>query len=268
MKEECFKLTDGRNLTWYETGQGRPLVLLHGWAMAAAAFSELASLLANDFRLLIPDLPGHGKSDPAGNNDLYGVASSLNRWLAAIESTPVALGGWSLGGMLALEMARQKPLAIERLVLIGTTPRFASGDDWTFGLPVVQVRALARNLERRFETTLSDFFNLAFAGEDISKERLREIRNFAVKRGPLPDPGAALTLLEGLAVQNQLDTLAQIGQTTLVMHGEMDQITPLAAGKYLAEALPHGQLMEFPGVGHALFLSRPQEVAAKLREFC
>jgi pimeloyl-[acyl-carrier protein] methyl ester esterase len=268
VKEECFKLIDGRNLTWYETGQGRPLVLLHGWAMAASAFSELASLLAADFRLMIPDLPGHGKSDPAGRNDLCAIATSLNSWLATVEDSPVALGGWSLGGMLALEMARQKPLAIERLVLIGTTPRFTSGGDWTFGLPVVQVRALARNLERRFETTLADFFNLAFAGEDISKERLQEIRNFAVKKSPLPDSGAALTLLQGLAVHNQLEALAQVGQRTLVMHGEMDQVTPLAAGKYLAETLPRGQFIEFPGVGHGLFLSRPQEVAAKLREFC
>lgn len=268
MKEESFNLPDGRILTWYETGQGRPLVLLHGWAMSAAAFSELSLLLAADFRLLIPDLPGHGKSAPASKNDLDGIARTLNCWLAAIESSPVALGGWSLGGMLALEMARQEPLAIELLVLLGTTPRFTSGDDWTFGLPAVQVRALARNLERRFETTLADFFSLAFAGEDISRERLREIRNFAVKQSALPDQGAALALLNVLAVQDQLDTVAEINQPTLVMHGEFDQITPLAAGRYLAEILPHGKFMEFAGVGHGPFLSRPQEVAAKVREFC
>ena len=237
MKAERFKLPDGRELSWYETGRGRPLVLLHGWAMSAAAFGELAEMLADDFRLLI-------------------------------ESTPVALGGWSLGGMLALEMAGQKPLAIDRLLLIGTTPRFTSGGNWTFGLPAVQVRALARNLERRFETTLADFFNLAFAGEDISRERLRAIRNFAVKHSSLPDRKAALALLEELANQNQLELVAQIDQPTLVIHGELDKISPLAAGRYLAETLPMGEFLEFPGVGHAPFLSQPQDVADKIMEFC
>jgi pimeloyl-[acyl-carrier protein] methyl ester esterase len=217
---------------------------------------------------LIPDLPGHGASSPAVQNDLVSIAAALNCWLEATESTPVALGGWSLGGMLALEMARQKPLRIDRLLLIGTTPRFTSGDDWTFGLPEVQVRALGRNLARRFETTLADFFNLAFAGEDISKERLHAIRSFAVKRSSLPDRIAAMELLNGFCEQNQLDLLTHIDQPALIIHGELDQITPLAAGRYLANKLPHGEFLEFSGVGHGPFLSRPQEVVDRILEFC
>jgi pimeloyl-[acyl-carrier protein] methyl ester esterase len=268
LKLERFKLPDGGDLAWYEVGNGRPLVLLHGWATSASVFSELVTMLADDFRLLIPDLPGHGASSPAVQNDLVSIAAALNCWLEATESTPVALGGWSLGGMLALEMARQKPQKIDRLLLIGTTPRFTSGDDWTFGLPEVQVRAFGRNLARRFETTLADFFNLAFAGEDISRERLRAIRNFAVKQSPLPDQVAAMELLNGFSEQNQLDLLTHIDQPALVIHGELDQITPLAAGRYLAEQLPHGEFLEFSGVGHGPFLSRPQEVVGRILEFC
>ena len=268
MKRERFTLPDGGDLAWYQAGNGRPLVLLHGWATSASVFSELVAMLADDFRLLVPDLPGHGASSPAVQNDLESIATTLNCWLATIESAPVALGGWSLGGMLALEMARQKPQRIDRLLLIGTSPRFTSGDDWTFGLPEVQVRALGRSLARRFEATLADFFNLAFAGEDISKERLRAIRRFAVKQSPLPDQVAAMELLKGFSEQNQLDLLSQIDQPALVIHGGLDQITPLAAGRYLAASLPHGEFLEFPGVGHGPFLSRPQEVVARILEFC
>jgi pimeloyl-[acyl-carrier protein] methyl ester esterase len=261
-------LPDGGELAWYEAGNGRPLVLLHGWATSASVFSELVVMLADDFRLLIPDLPGHGASSPAVQNDLESIATTLNLWLATIESAPVALGGWSLGGMLALSMARQKPQRFDRLVLIGTSPRFTSGDDWNFGLPEVQVRALGRNLARRFEPTLADFFDLAFAGEDISKERLSVIRSFAVKQSPLPDQFAALGLLNGFSEQNQKDLLSHIDQPALIIHGELDQITPLAAGRYLAEMLPHGEFLEFIGVGHGPFLSRPQEVVDRILEFC
>ena len=97
MKERQFQRADGRQLTWYETGQGRPLVLLHGWAMSAAAFQELAGLLAVNFRVLVPDLPGHGTSSPTGQNDLAGLSDVLTDWLTALETEPYTLVGWSLG---------------------------------------------------------------------------------------------------------------------------------------------------------------------------
>ncbi len=268
MKSASFKLPDGRQLIWYEVGQGRPLVLLHGWAMSAAVFSEVASLLSADFRLLIPDLPGHGDSAPSPQNDLAGIAADLGAWIAATTKTPVTLIGWSLGGMLSLEIARQNKVPVEKLVLVGTTPRFTQSENWPFGLPSVQVRVLVRNLQRRFEATLADFFSLAFAGEEISKERLRTIRAFAVRKSPLPDPAAALGLLKMLAVQDQRAILTEIHQPALVLHGDLDQIAPVAAGRSLAEMLPQGSFSELPGVGHGPFLSQPEETVARIREFC
>ena len=231
MKESCFKFSDGRQLTWYEIGQGRPLVLLHGWSMSAVVFSEIAAMLSSGFRLLIPDLPGHGGSSPALQNDLAGITDDLICWIAAVENEPVILAGWSLGGMLSLEITHQHKLPVDRLLLIGTTPRFTQCRDWSFGLPSVQVRALVRNLERRFEATLGDFFSLAFAGEQISKERLRAIRTFAVRQGSLPDPGVAQSLLSMLETQDQREILSEIQQPALVLHGVLDQITPVAAGR-------------------------------------
>ncbi len=268
MKEARFNLLDGRVLTWYEAGRGKPLVLLHGWAMSAAVFREIVDLLAADFRLLVPDLPGHGKSSPAAQNDLAGLASVLVSWLDAVSPLPPGLVGWSLGGMLSLELARQQELPVDRLVLISTTPRFTLGEDWDCGLPPAQVRALARNLERRFEATLADFFSLAFAGEEIDSERLLAIRRFAVKRSPLPDPAAACGLLDVLAAQDQRASLAAIRQPALVLHGGQDRITPVAAGQYLAQTLPRGDFVGFAGIGHGPFLSQPSRVADLVREFC
>lgn len=267
MKESRFSLPGGRVLTWYQAGCGKPLVLLHGWAMSAAVFREIAQLLAPHFRILAPDLPGHGHSSPPIRNDLAGISDDLARWLAAVAGEPLGMVGWSLGGMLSLELASRPNIAVERLVLISTTPRFTLDDDWAFGLPPGQVRSLARNLERRFETTLADFFALAFAGEDIDPDRLLAIRRFAVKRSPLPDRAAARGLLDVLAVQDQRAALADIRQPTLVMHGEQDRISPAAAGRFLADRLPGGQFASFPGIAHGPFLSRPGEVAEKIREF-
>jgi pimeloyl-[acyl-carrier protein] methyl ester esterase len=268
VKKACFSLPDKRQLVWYETGQGRPLVLLHGWSMSAAVFSEIAALLSGEFRLLIPDLPGHGESSPAPQNNLEELSADLACWLIATTQTPVILLGWSLGGMLALELSRLHQTLAERLVLIGTTPRFTLSNDWSFGLPSAQVRALARNLERRFEATLADFFSLAFAGEKLSPERLRAIRTFAVCKSPLPDHGVSTGLLSLLETQDQRKILSEIHQPALVLHGNLDQIVPIAAGRYLAERLPQGVLAEMVGVGHGPFLSQPMAAVAKIREFC
>jgi len=268
LKQFTFELPGERHLNWYEIGQGQPMVLLHGWSMSAGVFSELASLLSADFRLLIPDLPGHGGSSPARQSDLNGLSSDLSCWLTAVVKSSFTLVGWSLGGMLALELARQEELPVDRLVLIGTTPRFTLNDDWNFGLPLLQVRALTRNLGRRFESTLADFFALAFNGESISMDRLRTIRRFAVKQSPFPDLSVALDLLDMLSVQDQREDLHEICKPALVLHGDLDQIAPVAAGRYLAGKLPAGSFVNFPGVGHSPFLSQPQEVAAKILEFC
>ena len=148
------------------------------------------------------------------------------------------------------------------------TPKFTIGDDWTFGLPATQVRAMARNLKRQFEKTLAEFFALTFAGESLPVGRLRAIRNFAVRAGSLPDQDVAFALLNMLAKQDQRDILPDIRIPALVLHGELDRISPVGAGRAMADLLPLGEFESFAGLGHAPVLSKPREIAARLLEFC
>jgi len=268
MKARQFQTARGGRLTWYETGQGRPLVLLHGWAMSAAAFNELAGLLAVNFRVLVPDLPGHGESTPAEQHDLAGVSALLTEWLTSLGVESCALVGWSLGGMLSLQIVNDGIFPVQRLALIGSTPKFTIGDDWPYGLPATQVRAMARNLQRQFEATLAEFFALTFAGETISIDRLRAIRNFAVRASSLPDQDAAFALLNKLAEQDQRDLLPGIQVPALVLHGELDRISPVGAGRAMADCLPLGEFVSLAGIGHAPFFSKPHDIAARLSDFC
>lgn len=261
------QLPDGRILSWQESGTGVPLVLLHGWSLSGDAFAELAGRLTG-CRLLFPDLPGHGRSTPSVEATLPALADDIAAWLAVVAPGPVSLGGWSLGGMVALELAARDRLPVARLLLLAATPRFTTADGWPHGLPPIQVRALRRNLERRFEATLGEFFNLTFAAGEVDAERLRAIRAFAVRPGGLPDRQTAGACLGLLAEQDQRPLLTKIACPALVLHGGLDRVTPVAAGRQLAAALPHGRLLELPGAGHAPHWTRPAEVAAAIREFC
>ncbi len=257
--------------SWREIGQGPSLVLLHGWSMSHAVFAELADLLAADFRLLIPDLPGHGASAPVEPYipcSLSSFAQILALWLKNLEVQQVDLLGWSLGGQVALQFAAIFPQRVRKLLLISTTPRFCAGDDWSAGLPTKELRALRRRLKSRYLATMGEFFDLQFQGEALSAERRREILQFAVRPVGLPTPEAALSTLGILEQEDLRPLLGSIGRQVLVVHGENDQIVPFAAGQYLTANLPHARLVSLPDIGHAPFLSYPERLAANVRDFC
>jgi pimeloyl-[acyl-carrier protein] methyl ester esterase len=153
-------------------------------------------------------------------------------------------------------------------MLISATPRFASGGDWSKGLPEGQIRVMARDLERNYRKTMGDFFALQFAGEEIDSARYRRTVDFAVRQGTLPEPETALVALEALRRGDQRDCLNGIDCPTLVLHGDQDLVVPPGAGRYLAEHLPRAELTLYSGVGHAPFLSRPREIFEQWRSFC
>jgi len=260
-------LADGRRLAYRDAGQGPLLVLLHGWAQSSAAFSEVIPELARDFRVLAPDLRGHGYSAPAEGYGLDDFATDVRGLVESLGLDTFALGGWSLGGQVALRLAQAMPERIGRLLLIATTPRFTTCADWHQGLPAAQVRTLSRNAQRAYEKTLGDFFNMQFGAGEISRERYQRILNFAVRAGRLPDLDAALG---GLQTLQEADLRAQLGAIacpTLVVHGREDRIVPVAAGRFLAQAISAARWCELAEAGHAPFLSRPEQTLNLWREF-
>jgi pimeloyl-[acyl-carrier protein] methyl ester esterase len=260
-------LSDGRRLAWRTAGNGPPLILLHGWAMSSAVFAEIMPLLEDSFTLYCPDLPGHGASDPAASYSLTGLVSDLDCWCQHLGLNHCALLGWSLGGQLAIHWARSGLLSVAKLILVATTPRFVAAEDWPAGLPEVQVRAMARQLRRAYELTMSDFFARMFKGEELSRERYREIIRFAVRTGHLPVADDVLGCLELLQSTDLRAQLPAIDLPTLVHYGAVDEITLPAAGHFLADHLSYGEQVCWPAVGHAPFLSRPEQSAQLWKDF-
>lgn len=260
-------LADGRILAYRQAGEGPSLVLLHGWGQSSAVFSEIMQGLAQDFRVLAPDLRGHGLSAAAEGYGLDGFAADVRDLVEVLGLGPFALGGWSLGGQVALRLAQALPERVARLLLIATTPRFTACADWSHGLPGTQVRSLGRNVQRAYEKTLGDFFNLQFTPDEITPERYRQILAFALPSGRLPDPGAALGGLHTLEDVDLRAQLAAIACPTLVMHGSEDRIVPVVAGRYLAESISGARRRELAGTGHAPFLSRPGQTLDIWRGF-
>jgi pimeloyl-[acyl-carrier protein] methyl ester esterase len=244
-------------------GQGPDLVLLHGWALHGGMWGSWLDELAQQARLHLVDLPGHGHSPwSTGRTGLPDLALAVRRHVPR----GATLLGWSLGGMIALELARQDPGLAEDLVLVATTPKFVAGDDWEHGMPAEVLDGFANGLANDYRGTVRNFLALQTRGDERSLETLRALRRSLEAHGP-PDPRALEAGLEILRTTDLRHALPDITLPTLVISGDHDRLTPPGAGRALAAALPQARYRVIPRSGHAPFLSHGPEVLREIREF-
>jgi pimeloyl-[acyl-carrier protein] methyl ester esterase len=244
-------------------GDGPELVLVHGWGLHGGIWDSLPAQLARRFRVTVVDLPGHGRSPAPAAGTLAGFVAQL----AALVERPAMWLGWSLGGLLALEVARQQPERVTRLALVASTPKFVQSADWPHGMPEPVFAEFARSLEQDYRATLLRFLSLHGGSNDDARAQLRALRAELFRHG---EPSRA-ALAAGLAILRDTDLRAALGAIrvpALVLQGTHDRITPPAAGAYLAAQLPQARLESLRGAGHAPFLGDPAAFLAAVEGFC
>lgn len=244
-------------------GEGPDLVLLHGWALHGGMWGPWLDRLAGQARLHVFDLPGHGRSHwSAPTLDLGGLAHAV---FAHIPRGAAVLG-WSLGGMLALELARRHPRHLRALILVATTPRFLAGPDWEHGMQPAVLDGFTSELARDYRRTVQNFLALQTRGDEHAHETLRMLRARLASHGE-PDLRALAAGLEILRDADLRDALPRLAVPALVIAGEHDRLTPPAAGRELAAQLPMARFRLVARSGHAPFLSHAAEVLAEVRGF-
>lgn len=243
-------------------GQGPDLVLLHGWAMHSGIWGSVRDQLAQRFRLHLVDLPGHGLSSACEPGTLDHLAEIVNEILPG----RCMIGGWSLGGQIAIELALRQPEHVQGLVLISTTPCFAKRDDWEWGMEDKLLQLFLENLKLNYATTINRFLTLQMRGDRDASRILAQLRKHFFQRAE-PDPGALQRGLTILRQSDLRDRIAAIKQPVLLLHGENDVITHPAAADWMHQRLPQAQRVMFAHCGHAPFLSYPDQFVACLNEF-
>jgi pimeloyl-[acyl-carrier protein] methyl ester esterase len=244
-------------------GAGPDLVLLHGWSLHGGMWGPWLDRLAEHASLHAVDLPGHGRSAwPEDTRDLRTLA---NHVLPAIPRGATVLG-WSLGGMVALELARRHPEFVNALVLVATTPKFLAGDGWEHGMRPDVLDGFARSLAGDYHGTVQNFLALQALGDEHAGQALRSLRSQLASHGE-PDPRALAAGLEILRDADLRDDLPRIAQPALVIAGDRDRVTPPSAGSALAAALPSARFCLVERAGHAPFLSHAGEVLREVLPF-
>ena len=260
------QLTTGSGVSLhYETaGSGPPLVFLHGWLMSGKVW-HYQQQLADRFRTTTVDLRGHGHSSAGDDYSLDALAGDLAELFTCLGLDGAVLIGWSLGAQLALHAATLLEKSLKALVLIGGTPCFCAKPDYPHGLPPAEARGMGLRLKRNMTVTAGAFFKGMFAPGEVTPPQFREIAADTVEK--LPDLNSALAVLGTLANADLRPVLSRITMPVLLIHGVADTICLPGASRYMSERLPHAEMHLLDGLGHAPFLSRPEQFNTILQQF-
>jgi pimeloyl-ACP methyl ester carboxylesterase len=231
--------------TWHEvSGEGVPVVLLHGAFAGASSWSAQAPALAGaGYKVHIPERRGHAHTpDVEGPLTYDAMADDTVAYLDGVVGGPAHLVGWSDGAVVALLAARRRPELVDRLVLIGQY----------------------YNSSGKVPGGLADQL---IAGGHQAMGFLRAEYDLVSPDGPGHFPVVYAKTLRMLASEPELElaSLARVVAPTLVLQGDRDEVT-LEHGAAVATALRHGRLAVLPGT-HALPVEIPDVVNALLLWF-
>jgi pimeloyl-[acyl-carrier protein] methyl ester esterase len=253
---------------WYEDqGSGKPLVLVHGWCMAAAVWQYQCAGLTS-FRLIAPDLRGHGRSQGAtGGFTLEEFSNDLVDLFCHLKLDNAVIAGWSMGGQIVLGATVPLAARLAGVVLIATTPCFTAAPEFSHGLSVAESQGMHVKVRRNLRRALEGFHTRLFAeGELAAVPHAAEI-SALLARLPLPAEDAAVQALEALIGSDLRSLLTMVETPVLIMNGDRDRICLPEASRYLAEHLAGAEQVVFRNCGHVPFLTQPALFNSELTRF-
>jgi len=244
-------------------GEGHDVICLHGWGLHGGFCRDLGKALARSNRIHLFDLPGHGYSAETPCPD---TITKLSDQIVSQHQEPATWIGWSLGGMIALDVAIRFPERVNRLVLISSTPRFVQGADWQPAMSAGTFASFVSSLIEQPVDTVMRFLSLQASGDDAGRHLIKQLRHQAgARRHPSSE-----SLEHGLRILGETDlrnNVDKIRAPTIVIHGDNDRIVPPDAGRWIAAKVPNARFESIPRAGHAPFLSHPQAVAGTVERF-
>jgi pimeloyl-ACP methyl ester carboxylesterase len=234
-------------------GEGRPVVLLHGWGTSAESMSTIAKVLEDRFRVYALDLPGFGWTPAAATTwGTWEYASYVEAFMDCVGIPMASLIGHSFGGRIALALTARWPERVRSLVLVasaGIRPRR--------GL-LYHVKVGAVKLAKRlFSLPLWGRLGERVVGELYGRIGSRDYRN----AGPMR------TTLIKVVGEDLRGILASVRVPTLVIWGDRDQEVPFSAMESIARGIQGSRLEVLEGAGHFPFVDSPDRFSRLVREF-
>ena len=260
------------------SGQGEPLIVLHGWGMNSAVWKPVRVKLESQFCVSWIDLPGHGENSCVEAGSLDEIVDLI------IPEIPenAHLMGWSLGGLIIQAIALRIPEKIKSMTLVASTPRFSQTENWKNAMSQEVLSNFADSLSENIEATIKRFIALQFMGIKEAKTIQRELtQNILTNLHKKAKKGGCVLRLrsaELLSTQHALILGLDIlrysdfrnNRQAIPQHwvlAERDRLIPKELINDLKLIRPDAQITLLENTGHAPFMTHPNQFLESIVPF-
>jgi len=247
-------ITNGVQIAYSRRGKGNPLLLVHGWGGDHTVWNEVASLMENDFELILPDLRGFGESSVTESRySMADMAADLSGLLDQLGFGKIAIAGHSMGNYVSLAFVRAYP---ERVLGLGIISSQAQAD------PIERKQGLYKSAEEIMNVGVKPMLESLspLMASDVRVQA--HIRHLIERQPPAGLAGAMKAMADR---EDSTSILPSLPFPVVLLHGQADEFMPIRRAQEIKEAIPHATLAELPGIGHYPILEDPQGTVNALK---
>jgi pimeloyl-ACP methyl ester carboxylesterase len=246
----------------FGSGTGRPLLLLQHFTGTLDNWDPaVTDPLALGRDVILFDNAGVGRSSGEVPTTIAGMAQHALAFLDGLRIETCDVLGFSLGGMVALEMVQERPAVFGRMILVGTSPR--GGED----IMHLEKPSLARHLQnpanKGYEVLKKIFFTASSASQAAAEAFTKRLSQRKEDLEPVSGPKVAGAQIAAFREWEKFKgerfaELKAIRQPTLVVNGVFDEMIPIPNSYRLVENLPNSVLLAYPDAGHGSLFQYPE----------
>jgi len=267
-----FRTSEGVTLYFEDWGQGKPIVLIHGWPLNCDMWEYQASgLVEQGFRVIKYDRRGFGRSSkPFQDYHFDQLATDLHELIVHLNLSDITLVGFSMGGgEIARYLKKYGHARVEKAVLVSSVvPYLLKTYDNAEGVDesvFEKIQASLKDDRQHFVRNFTkDFYGVGLLTSPVSEEIMHWTFGMAMQASPK----ATYECVSSYALTDFREDLSAFTMPTLVIHGTEDKTVPMeATGLQAAMAIPGASLKKYEGAPHGLFITHKDELLEDIAAF-